>query len=61
MAGEPKDSRGEARQSFFAKQQLLDAARTAFQQLSAVLKSAALYPEGHPFLVESAEKLLGTI
>ncbi|HEX9020509.1 MAG TPA: HD-GYP domain-containing protein [Nitrospirota bacterium] len=61
MAGEPKDSRGEARQSFFAKQQLLDAARTTFQQLSAVLKSAALYPEGHPFLVESAEKLLGTI
>lgn len=61
MADSRNDSRGEARQSFFAKQKLIDAARTAFQQLSAVLKNATLYPEGHPFLIESSEKLLSTI
>jgi len=55
------DSRGELRQSFFAKQQLISAAKTAFQQLSAVLKNTTLYPEEHPFLRASAEKLLGTI
>jgi HD-GYP domain-containing protein (c-di-GMP phosphodiesterase class II) len=57
MTAEESDSRGEARQSFFAKQQLIDAARTVFQQLSAVLKNASLYPEAHPYLLTAADKL----
>ena len=57
MADEQIDSRGEARQSFFAKQQLIDSARTAFQLLSAVLKNASLYPEAHPILLTAADKL----
>jgi HD-GYP domain-containing protein (c-di-GMP phosphodiesterase class II) len=61
MADEKKDSEGEARQSFFAKQQLLDSARTAFQQMSAVMRNVSLYPEEHPFLITSADKLLKTI
>ena len=61
MAEVERDSRGEAKQSFFAKQQLIGSAKTAFQQLSAVLKNSTLYPEAHPFLLSSAEKLLSTI
>ena len=61
MAGQHDDSRGEARQSFFAKQQLIDSARTTFQLLSAVVKNASLYPEGHPFLLSSAEKVLSKV
>jgi hypothetical protein len=57
MTAEESDSRGEARQSFFAKQQLIDAARTVFQLLSAVLKNASLYPEAHPYLLTAADKL----
>ncbi len=55
------DSWGEAKQSFFAKQQMIGSARTAFQQLSAVLKNATLYPEDHPSLLSTAEKLSVTI
>jgi len=61
MAEEQSDSRGEARQSFFAKQQLINSARAVFQQLSAVLRNATIYPEAHPFLLASAEKLLSRI
>lgn len=61
MADTQDDSRGESRQSFFAKQQLIGSAKTAFQQLSAVLKNMTLYPEAHPFLLASAEKLANTI
>jgi HD-GYP domain-containing protein (c-di-GMP phosphodiesterase class II) len=61
MAEVERDNRGEAKQSFFAKQQLIASARTAFQQLAAVLKNSTLYPEAHPFLLSSAEKLLSTI
>ncbi len=61
MADEQHDSHGEARQSFYVKQQLIDAARTAFQQLAAVAKNATLYPEAHPFLLASADKLRVTI
>lgn len=61
MADEQKDSEGEAKQSFFARQQLIESARTAFQQMSAVMRNLALYPEEHPFLITSAEKLLKTI
>jgi len=59
MPEEPQvDSRGEARQSFFAKQQLIKTTRALFQQLSGVLKNASLYPAAHPFLLSSADKLL---
>jgi HD-GYP domain-containing protein (c-di-GMP phosphodiesterase class II) len=55
------DNRGEARQSFFAKQQLIQSTRALFQQLSGVLRNASLYPAAHPFLLSSADKLLGQI
>jgi HD-GYP domain-containing protein (c-di-GMP phosphodiesterase class II) len=61
MADEQSDSRGEARQSFFAKQQLMDLARTVFQLMSGILKNATLYPESHPMLLTSADKLRGKI
>ncbi len=61
MADEQRDSPGETKQSFYAKQQLIDSARTAFQQISAVTKNATLYPEAHPFLMTSADKLRATI
>jgi HD-GYP domain-containing protein (c-di-GMP phosphodiesterase class II) len=61
MADEQRDSHGEARQSFFAKQQLINSAKSVFQQLSAVLKNATIYPEAHPFLLASSEKLLSRI
>ena len=48
MAESQNDSRVEAQQSFFAKQQLIGSVRTAFQQLSAVMKNATLYPAAHP-------------
>jgi HD-GYP domain-containing protein (c-di-GMP phosphodiesterase class II) len=56
MSEGQNDSRGEARQSFYAKQHLIESARTAFQLLSAVIKSATLYPEAHPSLLASADK-----
>ncbi len=61
MADGDKDSRGDARQSFFAKQQLIESAKLAFQLLSAVIKNASLYPDAHPFLITSADKLRGKI
>ncbi len=61
MAEEQRDNPGDARQSFFAKQQLIDSARTTFQQLAAVAKNATLYPEAHPFLLTSADKLRTTL
>ena len=57
MAEAQNDSRGEARQSFFAKQQLLDSAKATFQLLAAVIKNATLYPEAHPILMSAADKL----
>lgn len=61
MTDEHSDKRGEASQSFFAKQQLIDGARTVFQMLSAVIKNATLYPEAHPILLTAADKLLSKI
>jgi HD-GYP domain-containing protein (c-di-GMP phosphodiesterase class II) len=61
MAEAQTDSRIEAQQSFFAKQQLIGSARTAFQQLSAVMKNVTLYPSAHPSLLSTADKLLGTV
>lgn len=57
MAAGQNDARGEARQSFFAKQQLIDSARSVFQLLSTVVKNATLYPESHPILFTAADKL----
>jgi HD-GYP domain-containing protein (c-di-GMP phosphodiesterase class II) len=54
-------SGGEARQSFFAKQRLLDTAKLAFQQLSGLFKNVTMYPESHPFLLSLIEKLMLTI
>jgi HD-GYP domain-containing protein (c-di-GMP phosphodiesterase class II) len=61
MADKQVDSRGDARQSFYAKQLLIDSARTAFQQLAAILRNATLYPEAHPQLLAAADKLRGKI
>lgn len=61
MAEEKSDSRGEARQSFFAKQLLIDSARMIILLLSGVLKNATLYPEAHPSLLMAADKLRGKI
>ncbi len=61
MADEQSDSRGETIQSFYAKQLMIDSARTAFQQLSAILKNSTLYPEAHPYLLTAADKFRGKI
>jgi len=61
MADEQNDSKTEAKQSFFAKQKLIESARTAFQSLTAVLKSVTLYPEEHPVLLAAADKFLEKI
>jgi len=54
-------SGSQARQSFFAKQRLLDTAKITFQQLSGLLKNVTIYPESHPFLLSLVEKLTLTI
>jgi HD-GYP domain-containing protein (c-di-GMP phosphodiesterase class II) len=61
MADQKNDSRGESRQSFFAKQLLLGTAKTAFQQLSGLMKNVSIYPESHPFLLSLAEKIVVTL
>ncbi len=61
MADRQKDSPEYARQSFYAKQQLIESAKSTFQLLSAVIKNATLYPEAHPFLLTSADKFRGKI
>ncbi len=61
MADDLQDVHGEDQHSFYAKQQLITAARTAFQQLAAVMRTSTLYPAAHPFLLSSAEKLLHTL
>ena len=61
MSAESTDARGEARQSFYVKQQLIAAAKTTFQQLAAVIKNATVYPAAHPFLLASANQLLDRI
>ena len=61
MAAEQHDARGEARQTFYAKQQLLAAAKGVFQQLSGLARSASLYPAAHPFLQTSADQVVEKI
>lgn len=61
MAAAPADSRGEARQSFYAKQKLIASAKQTFVQLAAVVKNATVYPAAHPFLLASADQLLAKI
>lgn len=53
--------KSERRLSFFHQQQLVTAAKTGFQQLTAMIKNAAIYPPAHPFLLGSAEQLLLTL
>jgi len=55
------DTRGESRQSFYAKQQLIASAKLTFQQLAAVIKNATVYPGSHPFLLAAADQLLARI
>jgi HD-GYP domain-containing protein (c-di-GMP phosphodiesterase class II) len=61
MTDERSDSRGEARQSYFAKQQMINEARGVLQLLSAVIKNCTLYPESHPILTSASEKLKAKI
>jgi HD-GYP domain-containing protein (c-di-GMP phosphodiesterase class II) len=61
MVEDQHDSREDKRESFFAKLQLIGSAKLAFQQFSAVMKNTVLYPEEHPSLRASAEKLLSTL
>ena len=61
MVDKQGDSRGEARQSFYAKQLLIESARNAFQQLAAILKNATLYPAAHPHLLAAADKFRSKI
>ncbi len=61
MAEEHPESKGEARQSFYAKQRLIAAGKSTFQQLAAVIKNATIYPAAHPFLLASADQLLNKI
>ena len=61
MAYQPSDSSSESKQSFLKKKLLLETTKTAFQQLSGLLKNVSLYPEAHPYLLSSAEKMLATI
>lgn len=58
MSQEQSDVRGEARQSFYAKQRLIAAGKLAFQQLAAVIRNATVYPAAHPFLLSSADQFL---
>jgi len=57
VTAEQADARGEARQTFYAKQQLIGAAKGIFLQLSSIVRSAALYPPAHPFLLSTADQL----
>ena len=57
MADEQRNNQTETRQSFFEKQQLIESVRTAFQLLAAALRNATFYPQRHPILLDSAEKL----
>jgi len=58
MPEDQSDRQGESRQSFFARQQITNTAKAAFQLLAAVLKNSTLYPMSHPFVLASADKLL---
>jgi HD-GYP domain-containing protein (c-di-GMP phosphodiesterase class II) len=47
--------------SFFLQQQLVNTAKTAFQQMATLIRNAQLYPPAHPSLLSSAEQLLLTL
>jgi HD-GYP domain-containing protein (c-di-GMP phosphodiesterase class II) len=61
MADQQSDSGNDAKQSFLARQLLLDTTKNAFQQLSGLLKNVTLYPASHPYLISLAEKMTATI
>lgn len=61
MANQLSDNGKEAKLSYAAKQLLLETTKTAFQQLSGLLKNVTLYPVSHPYLISLAEKMLATI
>lgn len=61
MADQLNDSGKGAKLSYAARQLLLETTKTAFQQLSGLLKNITLYPVSHPYLISLAEKMLATI
>ncbi len=61
MAEEHPESKSEAKQSFYAKQRLIAAGKSTFQQLAVVIKNATVYPAAHPFLLASAEQFLARV
>ncbi len=56
--GNPKD---DSRLSFYLQQQLIAAAKTAFQQLATLIKSAQLYPPAHPSFLSAADQFYLTL
>ncbi|HDQ03049.1 MAG TPA: HD domain-containing protein [Deltaproteobacteria bacterium] len=58
MASDKNSAQEAVRKSFVAKQRLIETARIFFQNMAAVLKNMFLYPEDHPRLHSSVEKLL---
>lgn len=61
MADMQNGSVNGARELYAAKQLMLETTKTAFQQLSGLLKNVTLYPVSHPYLISLAEKMLATI
>jgi HD-GYP domain-containing protein (c-di-GMP phosphodiesterase class II) len=61
MADPLSDNDHKARQSFLARQELLNTTKIAFQQLSGLLKNITLYPASHPYVLSLAEKMMTTM
>lgn len=56
--GKVKD---DSRLSFYLQQQLIAAAKTAFQQMATLIKSAQLYPPAHPSLLATVDQFSATM
>jgi HD-GYP domain-containing protein (c-di-GMP phosphodiesterase class II) len=46
----------DSKKSFLAQHKLVEAAKVSFQFFSGILRNAGLYPEGHPTLMDAANK-----
>jgi HD-GYP domain-containing protein (c-di-GMP phosphodiesterase class II) len=51
----------EAKKSFLAQHKLVEAAKGSFQYFSGILRNEALYPEGHPTLMDAANKFFNSL
>ncbi len=58
MREDRNNANDEKRLSFFLQQEIVGLAKKAFHQMSALLRSAQLYPPAHPALLSSAEQLI---